>query len=75
MFGLTSRLFLQDEEENHGIIAKPYAKVAMVVGVQPSEQDNIITTGELIDFFSGEKALTEPGEYSYGPGSVNSVES
>ena len=58
--GLISRP-LKDEEKALGIVAKPYARVAMVIGVHPSVQDTGITSEDLIAILKGVKTRWHDG--------------
>jgi phosphate transport system substrate-binding protein len=52
--GLISRS-LQGEEKALGLMAIPYARVAIVIGVHPSVAEDNITSEELIAIFAGKK--------------------
>ena len=58
--GLISRP-LKDEEKSLGIVAKPYARVAMVIGAHPAVQDIGITSEELIAILKGVKTRWHDG--------------
>jgi phosphate transport system substrate-binding protein len=53
--GLISRT-LNEDEKKLGLTALPYARVAIVVGVHPSVEEEEITFGELIDIYRGTKS-------------------
>lgn len=59
-FGLISRP-LQEEEKTLGLVAQPYAHVAIVIGVHPSVKDESITSQELIEIFKGTKTRWKDG--------------
>lgn len=58
--GLISRP-LKDEEKALGIVAQPYARVAMVVGAHPTVQDAGITSEDLIAILKGVKTRWQDG--------------
>jgi phosphate transport system substrate-binding protein len=58
--GLISRP-LKDEEKALGIVAKPYARVAMVIGVHPTVKDDGITSEDLIAILKGVKTRWQDG--------------
>jgi phosphate transport system substrate-binding protein len=58
--GLISRP-LKDEEKALGIVAKPYARAAMVFGVHPTVKDDGITSEDLIAILKGVKARWQDG--------------
>jgi phosphate transport system substrate-binding protein len=53
-FGLISRP-LKEEEKELGIVAKEYARVAIIIGAHPTVPDQSITSQDLIDIFQGTK--------------------
>jgi phosphate transport system substrate-binding protein len=53
-FGLISRS-LKDEEKSKGLVARPYARVPIVVGAHPAVVDVEITFQDLIDVYRGAK--------------------
>jgi phosphate transport system substrate-binding protein len=59
--GLISRS-LKAEEERLGLVCKPYARVALVVGVHPTVKDDNLATEELIAIFKGTKTRWRDGK-------------
>ncbi len=60
-FGLISRP-LKEEEKALGLVAKPYAQTAIVIGAHPGVPDQSITSQELIDIFKGTKTQWKDGK-------------
>ncbi|TKB25521.1 hypothetical protein FCL47_13345 [Desulfopila sp. IMCC35006] len=58
--GLISRP-LKAEEEARGIVALPYARVAIVIGVNPMVKEQAISSSELIEIFKGNKTRWKDG--------------
>ena len=58
--GLLSRP-LKEEEKAPGLVARPYARTPMVVGVHPSVPDEEITSQELGDIYRGTKTHWKDG--------------
>jgi len=58
--GLTSRP-LRRSEEHLGLTVVPYARTAIVVGVNAQVPDSEITSGELLDIYAGKKTLWQNG--------------
>lgn len=58
--GLISRS-LQEDEKSLGLVARPYARVPIVVGVHPSVEDNEVTFQELADIYRGAKTRWKDG--------------
>jgi phosphate transport system substrate-binding protein len=59
-FGLISRP-LEKEEKALGLIAKPYARVPIVVATHPSVTDDGITHQELIEVYQGKRTRWQDG--------------
>jgi phosphate transport system substrate-binding protein len=59
-FGLISRS-LTKEEQALGLVAQPYARVAIVVAAHSSVEDQDITFQELIDIYKGNKTRWKDG--------------
>jgi phosphate transport system substrate-binding protein len=59
--GLISRP-LKEEEKAMGLVAKPYARVAMIIGANPNVPDKNITSQELVEIFKGTKTRWENGK-------------
>lgn len=60
-FGLISRP-LKAEEKALGITARPYARVAIVIGAHPTVPDQNINSQELIEIFKGTKTRWKNGK-------------
>jgi phosphate transport system substrate-binding protein len=60
-FGLISRS-LTEEERGRGLVALPYAQVAIVIGAHPSVPDEGVTSEELIEIFKGTKTRWKNGQ-------------
>ena len=60
--GLISRP-LTDEEKALGLVAQPYARTAIVIGVHPSVKDDDITTEQLIEIFKSIKTKWQDGNH------------
>jgi len=58
--GLISRS-LHEEEKALGLVAHPYARVAIIVGAHSDVPEDTITTRELIDIFKGTKTTWKDG--------------
>jgi len=58
--GLISRA-LKDEEKAMGLVAQPYAQVAMVIGAHPGVQDAGVTSEDLIAILKGVKTHWQDG--------------
>lgn len=58
--GLTSR-GLKQEEKAMGITSRAYARVAMVIGANPTVEDDNITSGELIEIIAGSRTHWHDG--------------
>lgn len=52
---------LKNAEESPGIVARPYARVPMVVGAHPTVADDEITFQDLVDIFRGTKTRWKDG--------------
>ena len=59
--GLISRP-LKEEEKAMGLAAKPYARVAMIIGANPTVPDKSITSQDLTEIFKGTKTHWENGK-------------
>lgn len=59
--GLTARP-LTDKEKNEGLREIPYARVGIIVGVNPKVPDTSITYQDLVDIFRGEKTVWQNGK-------------
>jgi phosphate transport system substrate-binding protein len=59
-FGLISRS-LKEEEKAPGVVARPYARVPIVVGAHPTAADDDITFQELVDIFRGTRTRWKDG--------------
>ena len=59
--GLISRP-LKEEEKAMGLVEKPYARVAMIIGANPTVPDKSITSQDLIEIFKGTKTRWENGK-------------
>lgn len=58
--GLISRP-LKDEEKALGLVALPYARTAIVIGVHPSVKDDAITTEQLNEIIKGTRTKWQDG--------------
>ena len=59
-FGLISRS-LNDEEKSLGLVARPYARVPIVVGAHPTVADDEIGFQDLVDIYRGTKTRWKDG--------------
>jgi phosphate transport system substrate-binding protein len=59
-FGLISRP-LKDEEKSLGLVARPYARVPIVVGAHPTVADDETTFQDLCDVYRGTKTRWKDG--------------
>jgi len=59
-FGLISRS-LKADEKSPGLVARPYARVPIVVGAHPAVTDDEITFQELVDIYRGTKTRWKDG--------------
>jgi len=59
-FGLISRS-LKDGERSPGMVARPYARVPIVVGVHPTVADDELTFKDLVDIYRGAKTRWKDG--------------
>jgi len=58
--GLISRP-LKDEEKALGLVAQPYARTAIVIGVHPNVKDDAIATEQLNEIFKGTRTQWQDG--------------
>ncbi len=58
--GLVSRP-LKEKEQHLGLVYRPYARVAMVIGVHPSVPDKNMTSADLVQIFQGNKTRWQDG--------------
>jgi phosphate transport system substrate-binding protein len=58
--GLISRP-LKEEEKAKGLVARPYGRTAIVIGVHPSVKDQTISPQELVAIIKGEKKQWQDG--------------
>lgn len=59
--GLISRTLSAEEEREKGLVAVPYARVAIVVAAHPAVSDEGVTFTELINIYKGTKTRWQDG--------------